>query len=107
MTSTHKIQDRLSTWKWQLAACCAGYDFTCLDFHGIYFHLHGVSTPNRNVFEQLDAQAARMSNYDAALALNNARRKLIQAMVMLQSGSRLERRLQGSATRSPGSWRRP
>lgn len=31
-------------------------------------------------FEQLDVQAARMSDNDAALALNNARRKLFQAI---------------------------
>lgn len=31
-------------------------------------------------FEQLDAQAAKMSNNDAALALNNARKKLFQAI---------------------------
>jgi hypothetical protein len=31
-------------------------------------------------FEQRDAQAARMSDHDAALALNNARRKLFQSI---------------------------
>lgn len=31
-------------------------------------------------FEQLDAQATRLSDNDAALALNNARRKLFQAI---------------------------
>jgi len=46
---------------------------------GIYFHLTGVSMPDGNVFEQPDAQAAWTSSYDAALALNNARRKLISA----------------------------
>ena len=31
-------------------------------------------------FEQLDVQAARMSDNDCALALNNARKKLFQAI---------------------------
>ncbi|MDD5167847.1 MAG: hypothetical protein PHN75_03440 [Syntrophales bacterium] len=64
-----------STLKWQMAACCAGYDLNKWNFHGIYFHLSGVSMPSGNVFEQLDTPAARMSGYDAALALKNARRK--------------------------------
>jgi hypothetical protein len=32
------------------------------------------------MFEQLDAEAAKMSDNDAALAMNNARRKLFQAI---------------------------
>jgi hypothetical protein len=31
-------------------------------------------------FEQLDAEASKMSGNDAALALNNARKKLFQAI---------------------------